>query len=345
LVIKASAHRQIEALVRDLASDSAATRDAAVARLTVIGARAVGRLTEVAGAASGSPQARAAAFRALERLGDQHALDAALAGIGDADLMVAIAATGAARSLFDSPRGVEAVDGLTAAALDRTRPPKIRLAAARALRDLPRATVAPIFAELEGDPNPELATLGAALGGRRPRPGTRTPGPPLDATPLEDPDGLRRRLLSETGARLPLASLHRLVQRLREREEEEAPGRRAAWTTARAAAHAALAARGSKVALYDLKESLETAREPLPVEFLTALTALGDTSCLESIAAAYSRAVNGRDNGWWRRHLSDSFKAIVKRERITRRHAVMKRIEKRWPAILNSESGIRNRER
>ena len=97
---------------------------------------------------------------------------------------------------------------------------------------------------------------------------------------------------------------------------------------ARAAAHVALANRGSRLAVYDLRESLESADAPLPVEFLAALSSVGDRSCLEPIAAAYTRARDGQE--WWRAHLADSFRAIVARERITRRNAVIKKIEKRW---------------
>src|SRR3990167_8946536 len=46
-----------------------------------------------------------------------------------------------------------------------------------------------------------------------------------------------------------------------------------------------LADRGSRLALYDVRETLETVPGPLPVEFLSALTAVGDVSCLEPIAA------------------------------------------------------------
>ena len=63
---------------------------------------------------------------------------------------------------------------------------------------------------------------------------------------------------------------------------------------------------------------------------------VGDQSCLEAIAGAWARAdAPGRSrHDWWRRHLGDAFRAIVARERITRRHAVMKKIEKRWPEAL-----------
>jgi hypothetical protein len=72
------------------------------------------------------------------------------------------------------------------------------------------------------------------------------------------------------------------------------------------------------------------------VEFLAAISAIGDLSCLEPIAAAYARwsASGHAERDWWRRHLVDAFRAIVSRERLTRRHAVMKKIAKRWPDLL-----------
>jgi len=98
---------------------------------------------------------------------------------------------------------------------------------------------------------------------------------------------------------------------------------------ARAAAHVALADRGSRVALYDLRETIESAREPIPVEFFAAVTAIGDATCLEPMAVAYRRA----KDDWSRRHLADAFRAIVSREKMTRRHATAKKIEKRFPGM------------
>jgi hypothetical protein len=70
---------------------------------------------------------------------------------------------------------------------------------------------------------------------------------------------------------------------------------------------------------------------------MAALSLAGDATCLESIAAAHALA-GGSESDWWREHLADAFHAIVKRERLTRRHAVMKKIQKRWPAILSTTS-------
>ena len=66
----------------------------------------------------------------------------------------------------------------------------------------------------------------------------------------------------------------------------------------RGAAHKALADRGSRLALYDLKESFESAREALPVDFLGAAAAIGDAACLESVAAAYARAMDSGRREW-----------------------------------------------
>ena len=113
-----------------------------------------------------------------------------------------------------------------------------------------------------------------------------------------------------------------MIERVREREASAPAARRAEWTRVRGRAHAVLAARGSRIALYDLRESLESmsaAAAPLPVEFLAALSTAGDASCLEAVAAAYARAPPSgpasrkgaggpEDHDWWRDRLADAFK-------------------------------------
>jgi hypothetical protein len=104
--------------------------------------------------------------------------------------------------------------------------------------------------------------------------------------------------------------------------------------------HVALADRNSRLALYDLRESFEAASTPLPVDFLAALSKVGDSSCLEALATAYARASPPRPSGagksvdWWRQHVADVFRTIVTREGLTRRHAVLKKIEARRPNVL-----------
>jgi HEAT repeat protein len=96
---------------------------------------------------------------------------------------------------------------------------------------------------------------------------------------------------------------------------------------ARAAAHQALGARGSRVALYDLREALESKLDPLPLGMLVALGQVGDTSCLEPLAAAAGRTASD----WQRDHLLDAARRIVRRERLTRRQAVVRRLVARHP--------------
>jgi hypothetical protein len=153
----------------------------------------------------------------------------------------------------------------------------------------------------------------------------------------DDPVALGR-AISEAARSIALPLLHRVIERIREQEAREPPGHRLEWTNARAAAHLALANRGSRLALYDVRESLERATGPLPVEFLAALSLIGDAGCLEAVAAAYAKSggSNRAQTDWWRQHLASAFQTIVKRERLTRRHALMKKILKRWPAILES---------
>jgi HEAT repeat protein len=319
----------IARLVADLASENGVDREAAVARLTVIGSRAVERLLSIVETEK-APVARIAALRALEAIGDARGLNAIVHAIDDPDADVSVAAIVAARGFLRGAHGPAALDRLTAAALDRDRPDTVRAAAVRAIGDLDRATVKPLLAKLADDPS-EPVRAAAALRISRKR--ALDPAAILAEAAekgLPDDPGALRNALVDGGATAPLSHLLRIVERIREREQSVPPVQRPEWINARAAAHSALANRDSRIALYDLKESLEGGT-PLPVEFLAALTRIGDTSCLEPIAAAYAHA-NG--DPWWRQHLADLFQAIAKRERITVRHAAMKRIAKRWPGIV-----------
>ena len=74
--IRKSSAASIDALAADLTSESPVTREAAIARLTVIGPRAVDSLVAIVSRPEKGPTARAAALRALEALGDARALEA-----------------------------------------------------------------------------------------------------------------------------------------------------------------------------------------------------------------------------------------------------------------------------
>jgi hypothetical protein len=333
--IRASSARQIEALAADLASDRADTREAAVARLTLMGPRAVDRLLLLLGS-DASPAARAAALRALEAIADARAIDRVLEAIDAPDPTVASAASSAARVFLRGPRGATVVDSLTRAVLDTGRDDRVRLAALRALADLERRTIAPLLDALQRDPSEAMQAATKASPAIDPAEVVRRAA---DRGLPDEPEELGE-ALTRAGASVALPLLLRVIERVREREASD-PASRAAWIKVRARAHVTLAARGSRIALYDLREAIGAAATPLPVEFLFALSTAGDASCLEAVAAAYARSTPastapttgaaGRTGDlWWRDHLADVFRIIVDREHLTRRHAVVKRIEKRW---------------
>jgi hypothetical protein len=338
LTVRKSSSKQIESLAADLSSASVATRDAAVARLTVLGARAVERLVALATSAADAP-ARAGAWRTLEAIADPRALEPALTTLADArtDPAVGAAAVGVARVFLLGDRGAAAIDRLTSLALDRERAGSLRVAALRALRELGATTIAPVLTSLANDPNALIREeLRGTTASGRGRGGRTAAAQRVDLaraaeTGLQDDAAALRRALSRTDEDFPLPMLLRIVEHVRERESTEPDDRRIEWTMARAAAHLALANRGSRIALYDLRESLERTAAPLPVEFLAALSLVGDASCLEAIASAHARA----RNLWWRQHLADVFRTIVAREHLTRRHAAMKKIEKKWPGVIS----------
>ena len=334
MAIRASSSAEINRLLIDLASDRPTKREAAVARLAVIGSRAVARVRSLAEELTAPPEARAAAFRTLEAIADPQGLEPALRAVFDEEDAVAVAAIGVARRFLKTPRGVAVVDRLTAIATDKQRAVRRRLAALEALRTaLEPSTLEPLVSALRSDPMAEVANL---MGGKRVRPASIEAAvahvTEAAAGRLGMDAAVLRRALGRLPADFSLALLQRVVDRIRERESRDAssPAVRAEWTAARGAAHAALARHGSRLALYDLREALESADQLLPVEFLTALSAVGDASCLASIAAAYART-GGTPTDWWHRHLVDAFRAIVSREHITKRHATASKVKARWP--------------
>lgn len=332
MAIRSSSAKAIDALITDLSSERPVVRETALARLTVIGARAVVHLTALATDADAPVASRVAALRALEAIGDVRAIDAAARAINAGDKSIGVAAAGILQRFLTGKRGAEVTDALTAKALDARAPDAVRLAALVALEDLGPSALEPLWNALARDTSTSVrAHVTDAKRGQRAEVTSEGAGSLLD-----DPEKLRRELsLDRRSASLP--ELHALIERIRTREASESGGGRDAWTRARGAAHVALARRGSRLGVYDLRETLEKSQAPLPVEFMAALSLIGDATCLESIAAAYAHAPGGNDE-WWRDHLADTFHAIVKREKLTGRHAVMKKIQKRWPSILSTTS-------
>ena len=226
--------------------------------------------------------------------------------LDDADVEVAVAAIAVLRGWLERDTGVRVLDALASVALDRARGAALRLAALDALSDLPRDLVQPVMERGAVDQR-ELALI------------PDDPAAVRDWIAGHEPDA-------------SLSQLHDVVVRAREREATEPHGRgRQEWLTTRGAAHAALARRGSRVALYDLREAFDAAASPLTLDFLTAVTAIGDASCLEPMARAW--AVSAQET-WWRERLEAAAEAIIHRTRLSGRSAVVKRIRARWPGFV-----------
>jgi hypothetical protein len=319
----------VRQLIEHLAGADPLRRDVAVARLAVIGPRGVRLLLDQL-ARSDVPAARAAILRALEAIHDARALPRAIELIDDPDMDVATAAVALLRGFLRSSEarlGDAAFERLTGVVLDTARPEPVRTAALEALADLPGATLSEVLRQLRTDPSAAIRQAASQpSGGARPRTlaeiagGARCPAP-----------GELRATIAAAGPDVPLPVLARLLDLIHEREAAEtATGRRTEWQAARGALHQALAARGSRLAVYDLRESLAVVPGPLPVGFIAALERVGDASCLEPIAGAYLRASRAGDD-WWVEHLERAFHAVVKRERLTHRSAAVKRAFTRWP--------------
>ena len=323
MVIKASSAVEIRTLVSALAADDEVRREAAIARLAVIGPRAVDALGRAY--AEADRVTKVAILRTLESIADGRAgaiARRALAERGD----VAIAATSALRALLDSPHGptgTDALDALVATALDPEADRRLRLAAFDALRDMPEGVRVRVAQALAADPDPQLKSRALEL----PRDAAAADSlwqDALEGRLPEDPAGLREAAQTRA-ASAALSALQKMIEAIRAREESAPRRARSAWQSLRGALHQALALRGSRVAVYDLRETITATAGPLPASFLAALHVVGDESCLESIATAYARA--GSDERW-RAQLATALRAIARREKITKRHAVMKRVQK-----------------
>ena len=283
-------------------------REAAIARLRVIGARAIARLTALARSAA-PDVARAAAVKALEGIDDPRTRAVVLDLAAADSPAVAAASIAAARPWLG--RDAAVLDLVAAAALDARRPQAVRTAAVDALAELPAALVGPVLERLRA----EAPAMAERADGHAPS--------------LDEPEGVREWLALRGGA-APLSEIHDAIVRMRERERDAPPGRRDAWRTARGAAHLALASRGSRVALYDLRETFETAAGPVPLDFLAAAAAAGDATCLEPLAKAWAAA---HTDPWWRERLAETARAILTREKLTSRNSIVKRVRTRHPGF------------
>jgi hypothetical protein len=288
-----------------------ARREAAIARLTIAGRRAVARLVD-AYQNTDEREVQIAILRVLEAIGDERALIVArqaLAARGD----VAVAGVAVLRELLGRREGsadVKALDVLLAVARDDSAERRVRVAAVQALDAAPEDVRAALGA-LAVTESSDSALWQDAIAGQLP----------------DDPAPLREAVPAYAGD-APLADLRRLLEAVRAREGRDA--RRAAeWLAVRGAIHQALALRGSRITLYDLRETFERAAAALPSSFVGAVQTIGEASCLEPLAAAFSRS---RDPHW-QHQVAQAFHEIVKRQRITKRHSALRRALAKAPGL------------
>ncbi len=323
--IRPSAGAEVRQLIEALGAADDVTRESAIARLAVIGPRALEHLLNDFPAATA--RVRAGMLRVFEATDDARVLPLVRASLADASASVQSTAIGVLRALAASEQpkvARDALDALVAVALDSERIAAVRLTAIEALRDQPDVWQ-PLKAKLAGDPDPAISGGAAAppatpAGGWADAVAGRLPAAPAAV----------KRLLTSSRASARLTELQRLVDHIRAQEHREADALvREEWRAVRGAVHQELAARHSRLALYDLRDSLLGA-ERLPVAFLAALEEIGDATCLEPLAAAYDASSRSSD-AWWREHVAVAFRAIFHREGLTRRHAAVKRTMSRWP--------------
>jgi HEAT repeat protein len=302
----------VPSLVQGL-REGGARREAAIARLTIAGKRAVARLVD-AYQNTDDREVQVAILRVLEAVGDERALivaQQALAARGD----VAVAGVAVLRELLGRPEGsadVKALDVLLAVARDGSAERRVRVAAIGALEQAP-PDVRHALGTLAVDQSPDGALWEDAIAGQLP----------------DDPKGLREAIADRASA-AALADLRRLIEAVGVRERTTGRKQGQEWLAVRGAIHQALALRGSRIALYDLRETFERSEAPLPSSFLGALQTIGDDSCLEPLAAAFSRA---RSDARWQHQLTHAFHEIVKRERITKRHSALRRALAKAPGL------------
>jgi hypothetical protein len=324
--IRPSAGAEVKQLIAALGAADDVTRESAIARLAVIGPRALEHLLhDFPGA---NARVRAAMLRVLESADDTRVMPLARSALTDSSALVQSAAVGVLRALAASPQqqiAKDALDSLVAVALDPQRMADVRLAAIEALKDQPDIWK-PLEARLAAEDDPAISRGTAAEApSARPSDWADAVSGRLPATPAA-----LKQLLGSARDTARLTELQRLVDHLRAQEHREADALvREEWRAIRGAVHQTLAARNSRLALYDLRDSLLGA-ERLPVAFLAALEEIGDATCLEPLAAAYDASSRSSD-AWWREHVATAFRAIFHREGLTRRHAAVKRTMSRWP--------------
>jgi hypothetical protein len=327
MTIRRSASADIARLIEEFVSGDTHRRELASARLAVIGSRATTALLGLATDAARPTIVRTSALETLQAIGDSRA--AALAHTlaaepgDDALAVAAIDLLGQIARGADT-RATRAFDRLASIVVASEASTTRRLASLTALEGQPENLLKPLYESLAKDP----ASKVVARATRRQAGAVESLDTLVSRGLPGDPDIIGA-VVREDGDTTPLTTLKKAIDAIRLRERAATGDDRARWAVVRGAVHQLLAARNSRLGLYDLRETLEQAKGPLPVGFLSAAAVVGDAACLTPIAAAWMDT--SPDDRWWREHLADAFRSIVTREGLTRRNPVLTKILAKWP--------------
>ena len=329
MVIKASAASEIRQLIAALGAEDDVRREAAIARLAVLGPRAVDRL--IAAYEPADRETRIAILRALESVGDRRLVPVArLALSAGGDL--GVAAASALRALLDSPHGSAGTEALDAPRGDRARfrggpagpPGVVRSASGHASR---RARARRRGAAGRSGSRPQVTSGRSAarrrrgrggLAGRAGRPAPRRPWRAARGSPAAGAVGGAERA-PEAHRRDPRAG--RIGARA---GEANGVARRCAARCTRRWRSAAAAWRCTTCA----KRSRGRAA-PCPSRSSPRCT----SSATRRASSRWRPRTPGRAPATRGGATSSARRSTrsAAREKVTRRHAVMKRIAARWP--------------
>jgi HEAT repeat protein len=341
-------------LLRRLGSSGAAERDSAVAGLTLLGTRVL--LPLDAFLRTASPAARLAAVEVLERVEDPAAVPAILRLARDPDERVALRALeaagerpgsrsievlgallcapgpiavrqGAARALarLEAKGLVGGLEPLAERLLDEREAPRLRCVILDGLltRQPPLAarTLQPLLKRLASSSEPELAVRARSTDG--------------EAIEERLADALASSGLSDEAAARTTAALARrgavAIPPLLKALDRLGPlGRQAdvACLRARGRLHEALAALDTRVALFDLRESIGVHPRAAMTSLLRAASRIGDASVVRALARAAAEDTTLVDA------CAATLAAIAARERLRRTSAALKSVRPEHRAAL-----------
>jgi hypothetical protein len=323
MTIVPSRSADIQKWLAALGAEPPRARDSAIARLTLVGERAVPGLLEAL--RSGGGLARVGALRVLERLRIPRVLPEleALLGADDPEIAAAAATAVAAYETPDALPGLvrslhhpaaaareAATRGLLqlfAAGVEEAMEPLLAAAFDPGLEEPLQALALSVVDLLPESERRAILAQAREAAGRSLRKATGE----IDALLASLPDGasavtaLHRALVSLAGARTPAAA------------------------GAGARLHLALAERDSRIALYDLRERLQE-RPPLESpSLLKAAAGVGDSSLVASIVALAADAPAHTAAA------ADALAAIVAREALKKTHRDVKAVRPEHRKVLD----------